>query len=104
MILAFCDKSYIVQVMLIVKTLFKIACYITPLIVIIASIIHIFKVVLNGKDDDLKEALKVIVKRIIAGLVVAFLPAMINYVFTGIVDGSKVDFLACFESASKEKV
>ncbi len=104
LLLSFCDKSYIVQVMLIVKTVFKLLCYLAPIIVIIVSIIHIFKVVLNGKSDDLKDALKVTVKRIIAGLVIAFLPAMINYVFTSLIKGNEVDFIACFESASKEKV
>ncbi len=104
MILTFCDKSYIVQIMLVIKTLFKIVCYLSPVLIIIVSMIHIFKVVMNGKDDDLKDALKVTVKRIIAGLLIAFLPSLTNYVFTGLVDSSKVDFLACFESASKEKV
>ena len=104
MILALCDKSYIVQIMLIVKIVFKLACYIAPIIVIIISIIHIFKVVMNGKEDDLKEALKVTVKRIIASLVICFLPALINYVFTGIINAKDVEFLACFEIASKEKV
>ena len=104
MILAFCDKSYIVEILLIIKTLFKIGCYITPLIVIIVSMIHIFKSVTNGKDEDLIEALKVTAKRIIAGLLIAFLPALINYIFTSMVNANEVDFLACFESATKEKV
>ena len=104
MILAFCDKSYIVEVILIIKTIFKIACYLAPVIVIIASMIHIFKTVMTGKEDDFKDSLKVTVKRIIAGLIIAFLPALINYIFTGLLDTSEVEFLACFESASKEKV
>ena len=66
-ILGICDKSYFVEIFLIIKTIFKIACYIAPLIVIIISMVHIFKAVMNGKDDDLKEALKVTVKRVIAG-------------------------------------
>ncbi|MBQ4031678.1 MAG: hypothetical protein II625_07975 [Bacilli bacterium] len=104
LLLALCDKSYMMQVILIVKTFFKFACYLAPIIVIIISIIHIFKVVMNGKEDDLKEAFKVTVKRIIAGLLIAFIPGIINYVFTGIVDASEVEFLSCFETASKEKV
>ena len=103
-LLAFCDRSYIVEILLIVKTFFKIVCYLSPLIVSIISIVHIFKVVMKGKEDDLKDALKVTVKRIIAGLVICFLPALVNYVFTGIINASEVEFLACFESASKEKV
>ncbi len=104
LLLSLCDKSYIVQVMLIVKTVFKLLCYLAPLIIIIISSIHIFKIVMNGKEDDLKDALKVTVKRIIAGLIIFFLPAMINYVFTSLIKGNEVDFIACFESASKEKV
>ena len=104
LLLALCAKSYMMQIILIVKTIFKIACYITPLIVSIISIVHIFKVVMNGKEDDLKDALKVTVKRIIAGLVICFIPAIINYVFTGIINASEVEFLSCFETASKEKV
>jgi len=103
-LMSFCDKSSIVEIMLIVKTIFKIACYLAPLLVIIISIIHIFKSVMSGKDDDLKDALKVTVKRVIAGLLIAFLPALINYFFTNIVSTKEVEFLACFESATKEKV
>ena len=102
-ILALCDKSYIVQIMLIVKTFFKIACYLAPVLIIIVSMIHIFKTVVSGKDEDFKDSLKVTVKRIIAGLLIAFLPALTNYVFD-LVNASDVNFIACFESASKEKV
>ena len=104
MILAFCDKSYIVEILLIVKTFFKIACYLAPVLIIIVSMIHIFKSVMSGKDEDLKDSLKVTVKRIIAGLLIAFLPALTNYIFTSLIDASEVEFLACFEAASKEKV
>ena len=103
LILNLCDKSYFVQILLIVKTFFKIACYLAPVLIIIVSMIQIFKIVISGKDDDLKEALKVTVKRIITGLLIAFLPALTNYVFT-LVNASDVNFIACFESASKEKV
>ena len=104
MILVFCDRSYIVEILLIVKTFFKIACYIVPAIIMIVTIVHLFKAITSGKDDDLKDNFKVFVKRIIAGLVILILPTLINYVFTGILDVSEVEFLACFESASKEKV
>ena len=104
MILAICDKSYIVQAMLIIKIIFKLACIIVPIIIIIISIIQISKVVMNRKDDDLKNNLKMIVKRMIAGILIVFLPSLINYFFTSVVNTSEVDFIACFESASKEKV
>jgi len=104
MILAFCSKSYMVQIILIVKTFFKIMCYVVPPIIIIATIIGFTKPVIDGKEEDLKESGKLLVRRLIAGLLIMFIPTIINFVFTSLVDGSDVEFLACFESASKEKV
>ena len=104
MLLAFCDRSYIVEILLIVKTFFKLACYIVPPIIIIVTIVHLTKPIISGKGDDLKDNWKILVKRLIAGLLIMFLPTIINYVFTGILDASEVEFLSCFESASKEKV
>ncbi len=103
MILAFCDKSYIVQIMLIVKIFLKLVCYIVPPIIIITSIITFFKGITTGKEEDLKEGGKLLVRRIIAGLVIIFLPTIISYVFNNFV-GDKVEFLACFESASQERL
>ena len=55
---AFCDKSYIVQILLIVKTIFTIACYLVPTIIIIVTIINLFKAITSGKDEDLKDNFK----------------------------------------------
>ena len=103
-ILGYCDKSYTVQVFLVLKYLIKLVCIIVPIIIIITSIIHIFKVVMNGKEDDLKEALKVTVKRIIAGLVIIFIPSILSYIFTNLVKGEGETIITCINSASKEKV
>ena len=103
-ILALCDKSYIVQIMLIVKTFFKLACYIIPIIVIIATIINLFKPITSGKEEELKDTFKISVKRIIAGLVVMLIPSLLSYVFNNFTNGDKLDFLACFNDSSKEMV
>ncbi len=104
MILNLCDKSHIVQLFLIVKTFVKIACIIAPIIVIIICIKELYKIVINGKEDELKEAIKINVKRIIACIIVFFLPTIINYIFTEIVNTKNTEVLACFEAASTEKV
>ena len=90
-ILSFCDKSWIVEMLLIIKTLFKIACYIIPVIIIIVSIIGIFKAIKSGKEEDLFDNFKLLVKRIIAGLLIFFLPSIINYIFTGILNNHEVE-------------
>jgi len=104
MFLALCDRSYIVQIMLIIKTFFKLACYIVPPIIIIITIIGFTKPIIDGKEDSLKENWKILVKRLIAGLLIMFIPTIINFVFTSIVKADDVEFIACFESASKERV
>ena len=103
-LLALCDKSYIVQIMLIVKTFFKLACYIIPAIVIITTIAKLFNPITSGKDEDLKDTFKVGVRKIIAGLVVMMLPTVLSYVFNNFTNGDKLDFLTCFNESSKEMV
>ena len=103
-ILAFCDKSYEVTIMLIVKMIFTIACYLIPIIVIIATIINLFKPITSGKDEELKDNFKIGVRRIIAGLVVMMIPTVLSYVFNNFTNGDKVDFLTCFNTASKERI
>ncbi len=103
-ILSICDKSYIVQLLLIVKIFFKLACYIIPAVIIIITTIYFFKSLKSGKEEDLKANGKGMVHRIIAGLVVLFLPTIISFVFNHLIDGQNIDFIACMESASKEKV
>jgi len=103
-LLALCDRSYILEIMLIIKTFFKIACYVVPPIIIIVTIIGFTSPVINGKEEDLKKNGKKLVKRLIAGLLIMFLPTIINYVFTSIVKADDVEFIACFESASRSKI
>ena len=103
-LLSMCDKSYMVQLLVLVKLFFKLAFYIIPPIVIIITTIDFFKSITSGKEEDLKTNGKGMVHRIIAGLVVMFLPTIISFTFNHLIDGQSVDFLACMESATKEKV
>jgi len=102
--LALCDKSYMVQVFLVIKLFLKLACIIVPIIIIIVTIINLTKSIQTGKDEDLKEAFKVTVKRIIAGLVIFFIPGILNYAFTNLVKLDGDNMLTCINTATKEKV
>ncbi len=104
LLLAFCAKSWEVQLMLLIKIFFKLVCYIVPPIIIIASVIGFTKPVTSGKEEDLKDNGKLLVKRIIAGLLIMFIPTIISYVFTDVINGSGNQLIACMESATKEKV
>ena len=103
-IISICSKSSILEVFLIVKTIFKLLCLLAPFLITIVSSVGLFKIIISGKEEDLKEYGKVFVRRIIAGLVIFFIPAIITYTINNILGAKDVDFIACFESASKEKV
>ena len=103
-LLSMCDKSYMVQVILIIKIFFKIACILVPIVIAIASVISFTKAIQTGDEADLKTGGQLLVKRLIAGLIILFLPALISAFINNIDAAKQVDFLACFDSATKEKV
>lgn len=59
-----CEVPSFLRVMLILKYLFKIVCIVVPLIIIITTIISLFKSITSGKDEDLKDTFKLGVKKI----------------------------------------
>lgn len=103
-IISMCDKSSTMQIMLIVKIFFKMLCIFVPIIIIIATIINLMNAINSGKEDDLKSNFSMLIRRIIAGLIIFFLPNIISFVFTNIVIADDVDFITCFESASIGRV
>jgi hypothetical protein len=81
-----------VQIFLIIKIFFKMLCILAPIIIIIASIYSVFKTIKSGKDEDIKDNLTMLVRRVIAGLLIFFLPSIISYVFTNLVKAGEVCF------------
>ncbi len=97
-----CDSSATVHVLLIIKTLLKIACIIVPIIIIIVTVIGFTKPIIDGKEESLKENSKLLVKRIIAGLIIAFIPLLLSFTFNNLLN-TKLEFISCMDDASLEK-
>ena len=76
--LDFCNSSGVLKVFYILKLMLHIAFIIIPLIIIFTTIINLFKVVINGKEDSFKEILSITIKKLIAGLIIFFLPSLFN--------------------------
>lgn len=56
---------------------------IVPLVIIILGIVDLVKAIISDADDKtLKNYLKVMSKRIIAGIAIFFVPTIINYLFS----------------------
>jgi len=102
-----CDTSNLLRIFLILKIFIKIVFNLVPVIVIITTIISFFKVVMTGSKDDIKNATGLSVKKIIAGLVVFFIPTILSFAINNLLpDGQGFVSKAnqCFEAASLEKV
>ena len=83
-----CTNPYILRVMFILVAVLKIVCIVVPIIIMGTTMVKAFNAVVSGKEDNLKEILPVTVKKIIAGLVIFFLPTILNMCFFLVGDSS----------------
>lgn len=65
-----------------ILTIFKIAI---PLLIIGYGMFDLGKAVVSSKDDEIKKAAKVLLKRAIAGLAIFFVPTVVMWIFGGVV-------------------
>lgn len=68
-----------------------------PLVIIILGVIDFFKAVTTSKDDEIKKSSKSLVMRVIAGVIIFFLPTLVNLVFMLIDDWGnyRTDYSVC---------
>ena len=57
-----------------------------PVIIIILGIVDLGKAVIASKEEDIKKATNILIQRIIIGIVIFFVPAIVNAIF-GLLDG-----------------
>jgi len=96
---AFCEEtSDILQFIGYIVTIIKIAI---PLLIIILGIIDFGKAVVAAKDDKMKDSAKSLGRRLIAGVVIFFIPSIVLWLFGQVAgykdtkDGEKDGFKIC---------
>lgn len=99
-----CEVPAFLRVMLILKNCFKIACILVPIIIMITIIMSISKVVISGKQDEIKENIPTYVKKIIAGLVVFLLPTIIPYFISLTGEDTLYEFKECTTRVTEEEI
>lgn len=95
-----CESSGFLQALLILKSIFKIICLLIPIILIFTISMDTFKLVTN--PGDTKKVFPVISKRLIAALVVFFVPTIINIVLNAMGQGNDVS--RCYNNANSEYI
>ena len=84
----FCaDSAPIWQLVGIIVNVFKIAI---PVIIILMAMVDLGKAVMAGKEDDIKNAQKMLIKRLIYGILIFFVVTLVQTVF-GLVGADLTD-------------
>lgn len=76
----FCSKT--ANIWQIVGYIVLILKIVVPIIIIILGIIDLSKAVISSEDKVIKSSITSLVKRIIAGVAIFFVPTIINYAFS----------------------
>ncbi len=66
----------------IVGEIVRLVKIIVPIVLIVIGIMDLFKAITGGKDDNLKKSLISLMTRVIAGVIIFFVPAIIEFVFS----------------------
>ncbi len=91
----FCDYGGVRRTFKIIGIVINIAKILVPMIIIITEIISITSVIISGKEEDLVANWKVLVKKIIAGLVIFILPTVIDFTIDSLVGYNDSGFSQC---------
>ena len=98
---SFCsDSASIWQIIGYVVNIFKIAI---PIIIVLFAIMDLGKAVMAGKEDEIKNAQNMLIKRIIYGVAIFFVVTIVQVVFNLVGDGlfgTKGDGVVCWACVS----
>ncbi len=86
--MGFCTETR--EIWVLVGNLLNIFKIVIPIILVIWGMIDMGKAVVGSKDDEIKKAAKSLMMRIIAGVIIFFIPTLVGFVFS-IVDGFNGD-------------
>lgn len=59
-----------------------------PLVIIALGIFDYYKAIVGNKDDEIKKSTKTLIRRLIAGIIIFFLPSFVKFVFNIVNVGS----------------
>lgn len=99
-----CSEPAILRLIYVIKLLIHIVCVLIPILIIIMCSKDVFTTIMS-KDTagDLKGKLPVMAKRLAAGLIVFFIPTLVNFAFNDFID-PKEGFGACINDANLETI
>ncbi len=93
----YCSDPNFIKPFKFLGRIFLILKILIPLVIIVLGIIDLGKAIISSKDDEIKKSVKSLTMRVIAGLIIFFIPTIINLVFMLVDDWNKysTDYSNC---------
>jgi len=98
-----CQNPGILRIVLTIMNIVKLICIIAPIILILMLVIDIGKNVLSGDQEEIRKNLNKSIKRIIACILIFFVPLLVN-VTIGFLGDLGVDYMRCIENANSDYI
>lgn len=101
-LLDFCQKSNVLELISFILKALKLVCVIVPIMLIVFVTIDFIKGI-AGSQDEIKKIFSIVIKRIIYAVLIFFAPLIVN-VIVGILGDLGIDYMECIENATDEKI
>ena len=102
-ILEICEDPAILNLILFIKSLIEMISMVVPIILIVMVTIDLVKIMMGNSDKTIKSATKTMLNRIIAAVIVFFVPTIVNLVLVN-VEEDKVEKSACWTNATEARI
>lgn len=86
-----CTDSTMLRVFGLVKFVLNVICVIVPVVMIVLGTIDLFKAVVASKEEEIKKRQKTLITRLIAGIIVFLVPAIVTLIMGLIGKGNSKD-------------
>lgn len=93
--LHFCEYSGVLRSLKIAGILLVIVKILIPILLMATAMMSFAKTIISGKTEDLTGSLMLLVKKLIAGLIIFFIPGLVDYAFDSFIGYDDSNFLAC---------
>ena len=88
---SYCSKPNFLKPFKLLGRIFSFVKIVLPIVILAFGVVDFFKAVIASKDDEIKKATKSLIMRLIAGVCIFFLPAIIHFVFRLVDDWNDYD-------------
>ncbi len=83
--------TYLNPIISIIKTVLSVVQWAIPIILIVIGTFDIMKAVIASKEDEIKAAQKLLIKRVVYAVVIFLIPTIVHFVFNIVSNTDGID-------------